>query len=141
MVEIDDIRRAAERIDGLVRRTPTVRPPPLRVARPFDVWAKLESLQVTGSFKPRGAVNKLLSLERRDVAPFEREELVDRTPRLERARHLQGFELRPHVERTRDPERRGAHGRRPPYEAVDPLRSAPDVVDLYHGLLLRDRML
>jgi threonine dehydratase len=67
MVEIDDIQRAAERIHGLVRRTPTVRLAPLRVARPFEIYAKLESLQVTGSFKPRGAVNKILALERQEV--------------------------------------------------------------------------
>jgi threonine dehydratase len=67
IVDLDDIERAAERIRGLVRRTPTVHLAPLRVARPFDVWAKLECLQVTGSFKPRGATNKVLSLDRREA--------------------------------------------------------------------------
>jgi threonine dehydratase len=67
MVNLDDIERAAGRVRGLVRRTPTVRVAPLRVERPYDVYAKLECLQVTGSFKPRGALNKLLSLDRREV--------------------------------------------------------------------------
>ena len=67
MVGIDDIQRAAERVHGLVRRTPTVRLAPLRVARPFEIYAKLESMQVTGSFKPRGAINKILALQRREV--------------------------------------------------------------------------
>ncbi len=64
MVTLEEISRAAERIHGLLRRTPTVRVAPLRVAQPYDVYAKLENLQVTGSFKPRGAVNTALSLDR-----------------------------------------------------------------------------
>jgi threonine dehydratase len=57
-----DIRAAAERISPYVRRTPTM---PLRPTydRPRSALVvKLESLQHTGSFKPRGAFNKLLSL-------------------------------------------------------------------------------
>lgn len=67
MVTLEEIARAAERIHGLLRRTPTVRVAPLRVARPYEVHAKLENLQVTGSFKPRGAVNTALSLDRSAV--------------------------------------------------------------------------
>jgi threonine dehydratase len=58
-----DIEAAAGRIRPYVRRTPllelgrTLRKPLL-----WDVVLKLESLQVTGSFKPRGALNALLSL-------------------------------------------------------------------------------
>ena len=49
----DDISAAAERIDGLVRRTPVVE---------LDgVVLKLEMLQHAGSFKPRGAFNTVLS--------------------------------------------------------------------------------
>src|SRR4029077_11644833 len=57
------IRQARERIRPHVRRTPLV-----RVGRSRE-WAaagslslKLESLQMTGSFKARGATNKVLSL-------------------------------------------------------------------------------
>jgi threonine dehydratase len=49
----DDIARAAERIEGHVRRTPVI--------EYGGVWLKLELLQHTGSFKPRGAFNRLLS--------------------------------------------------------------------------------
>src|SRR4051812_19042242 len=62
-VTLSDIQAAAERIRPYVRRTPLLE---LRrtVRRPlaWDVVLKLESLQVTGSFKPRGALNALLSL-------------------------------------------------------------------------------
>ena len=58
-----DVAQAAERIRGHVRRTPMVRADqlfaPLGVE---DLWLKLECLQVTGSFKARGATNRLLTL-------------------------------------------------------------------------------
>jgi|SRR5918999_12712 threonine dehydratase len=56
----EDIRDAAERIDGRVRRTPVLE---LGARRGASVVAKLELLQHTGSFKPRGAFSKLLSSE------------------------------------------------------------------------------
>ncbi len=56
----DDVRAAAERIAGRIRRTPVLELGELRGA---SVVAKLELLQHTGSFKPRGAFNKLLSSE------------------------------------------------------------------------------
>ena len=59
-VEPDDIRAAAERIAGRVRRTPVLE---LGEMHGASVVAKLELLQHTGSFKPRGAFNKLLSSE------------------------------------------------------------------------------
>jgi threonine dehydratase len=59
----EDISAAAERIAGRVRRTPVLELGELRGA---SVVAKLELLQHTGSFKPRGAFNKLLSS---DVPP------------------------------------------------------------------------
>jgi threonine dehydratase len=59
---VDDIRTAAERIARLVDPSPVVRSPVLsqRIGRP--VWLKLENLQPPGSFKVRGAANKLLAL-------------------------------------------------------------------------------
>ncbi len=59
------IEAAAERLRGHIRRTPTVK---VDLARePLgaeDVWLKLECLQVTGSFKARGATNRLMTLDR-----------------------------------------------------------------------------
>ena len=59
-VGADDVRDAAERIAGRVRRTPVLE---LGEMHGASVVAKLELLQQTGSFKPRGAFNKLLSSE------------------------------------------------------------------------------
>jgi threonine dehydratase len=63
-----DIQAAAERIAGRVRRTPLVDAAPLKDApAPGALRLKLECLQVTGSFKPRGATNKLLGLDDAEV--------------------------------------------------------------------------
>ena len=56
----EQVRDAAERIAGRIRRTPTLE---LGEIGGAPVVAKLEFLQHTGSFKPRGAFNKLLSSE------------------------------------------------------------------------------
>ena len=62
-VTIDDIRAAASTISGQVVRTPTVSAPRLAEATGAkSVVLKLENLQYTGSFKDRGAFNKLKSL-------------------------------------------------------------------------------
>ena len=52
-----DIRAARTRIAPYIRRTPL-----LRADEP-GLWLKLENLQATGSFKARGALNKLLTLD------------------------------------------------------------------------------
>ena len=60
----EQVRQAAERIRGHVRRTPTLRTdldPALRL--------KPECFQVTGSFKPRGAFNAVLQLGSRESRP------------------------------------------------------------------------
>lgn len=61
---IQQIREAAARIAPYVRRTPMISCGPIRDRRGLDcaLDLKLECLQVTGSFKPRGAMNKLLSI-------------------------------------------------------------------------------
>jgi threonine dehydratase len=62
MVDLASVEAAAARLNGRIRRTPTVRADMAR--QPLgvdDLWLKLECLQVTGSFKARGATNKLLT--------------------------------------------------------------------------------
>lgn len=59
-VDPEDVRAAARRIAGHVRRTPILA---LGEQDGASVVAKVELLQHTGSFKPRGAFNKLLSSE------------------------------------------------------------------------------
>ena len=62
-VAIDDVRRAAAAIEGAVERTPTVAAPALSDTVGAELHLKLETLQRTGSFKERGALNKLLTLD------------------------------------------------------------------------------
>ncbi|HUC09152.1 MAG TPA: threonine ammonia-lyase [Stellaceae bacterium] len=62
-VTIADIRRAATAIAGQVAPTPTVAAPALSERVGAEIRLKLETLHRTGSFKERGALNKLLTLE------------------------------------------------------------------------------
>lgn len=59
---LQDVFAARARVNGLARETPLVLAEGLSRALGAEVHLKLESLQPTGSFKVRGAANKLLSL-------------------------------------------------------------------------------
>lgn len=59
----DAIRAAADRIAPFIRRTPVICLAPAETGLENPLTLKLELLQVTGSFKPRGAFNRLLSAE------------------------------------------------------------------------------
>ncbi|MDR6291219.1 MULTISPECIES: threonine ammonia-lyase [Inquilinus] len=61
-VTIDDIHAAAAALEGQVARTPTIAAPQLSGILGCEIFLKLETLQRTGSFKDRGAYNKLRSL-------------------------------------------------------------------------------
>ena len=63
-VTIDDVHAAAQRIEGAVERTPLTCSQTLSEIVGATVFLKFENLQYTGSFKERGARNRLL-----DVAP------------------------------------------------------------------------
>ena len=69
MIEFSDIRAAAARIAPHIRQTPTIEvkavSEPVTEAR---LMLKLESMQATGSFKARGATNKLLTLPKAALA-------------------------------------------------------------------------
>jgi threonine dehydratase len=58
----DDIVRAAAAIGDAIAKTPVVAAPTLSEAAGCEVWLKLETQHPTGSFKERGALNKLLTL-------------------------------------------------------------------------------
>jgi len=51
VIDVDDVRAAAARLGGRVRRTPVI-------AAGDSLWFKLEYLQHAGSFKTRGMLNK-----------------------------------------------------------------------------------
>ncbi len=67
MVTVSDVYAAKRRLGPWVRRTPTEPSSFLSALTGGEVFLKLENRQLTGSFKIRGASNKLamLSLERR----------------------------------------------------------------------------
>ena len=62
MIPLDAIRAAATRIAGRVHRTPTLSASLLGARAGARLFLKCESFQKTGSFKARGALNKVLSL-------------------------------------------------------------------------------
>lgn len=61
-VTVEDIRAAGRTIAGSVIRTPLVAAPRLSEILGCELYLKLENQQYTGSFKDRGALNKLKSL-------------------------------------------------------------------------------
>lgn len=66
LVSLETIRAAAQRIASIAVKTPLVRAYFPDV--PGQVWLKAESLQPIGSFKLRGAANKILQLSADEIA-------------------------------------------------------------------------
>jgi threonine dehydratase len=62
MITIDDVERAARTIAGRVHRTPLLRSETLSEQLGIDARFKAELFQRTGSFKVRGALNKVSQL-------------------------------------------------------------------------------
>ena len=60
---VEDIYAAAETIKGRIVRTPAIASEKISEISGANVVLKLENMQHTGSFKPRGALVKLLSLK------------------------------------------------------------------------------
>jgi threonine dehydratase len=65
MIPLADIRAARGRIAGAAIRTPLVR---LNADAPAEIWLKLENLQPIGSFKIRGASNRMALASKADLA-------------------------------------------------------------------------
>ena len=61
-MDITDIKAAQERIRPYIKRTSLARSETLSSYLGTNVFVKLELFQKTGSFKVRGAFNKLLSI-------------------------------------------------------------------------------
>jgi threonine dehydratase len=60
LLTIDDVRAAAQRIEGAVVRTPTMHSKTLSRIAGAEIWLKFENLQFTAAYKERGALNALL---------------------------------------------------------------------------------
>ena len=57
-----EVLAAEERVRPHIIKTPVEYSPFLSKMTGANVWLKMEHLQITGSFKLRGATNKVLSL-------------------------------------------------------------------------------
>jgi threonine synthase len=68
MVTLEDIKSARENIAGFVHRTPLFSSTLLNSLVGKELYFKAECLQKTGSFKARGAANKIKSLVGQDIA-------------------------------------------------------------------------
>ena len=68
MVSVEDIEQARKRIKGHIKTTPLHHSPYLSELIEGSVYLKLESEQVTGSFKVRGALNRLMTLTKEETA-------------------------------------------------------------------------
>ncbi|WP_131741695.1 threonine/serine dehydratase [Actinomadura roseirufa] len=69
MIGLRDVEAAAARIAGRVRRTPLLAVDPGPLAPAGRMWLKLEQTQHTGSFKPRGAFNRVLAAREAGLLP------------------------------------------------------------------------
>ena len=67
-ISLDDIRSAAAALAGDLTVTPTIPSPRLSEQTGCRIHLKLECLHHTGSFKERGALNKLKSLSTAEAA-------------------------------------------------------------------------
>lgn len=63
LLTLADVRAAAERINGAVVRTPTLRSQTLSEMVGANVWLKFENQQFTAAYKERGALNALLLMD------------------------------------------------------------------------------
>jgi len=68
MIPLSEIRAAAERLAGTIHRTPLLSAQSIGARAGVELRLKCECFQKTGSFKPRGALNKVLSLSAADRA-------------------------------------------------------------------------
>ena len=67
-LQLHDVYLARQRIESLVRRTPLEYSPSLSQRLGVAVYLKLESQQITGSFKLRGASNAVAQLSAEEKA-------------------------------------------------------------------------
>ncbi len=68
MINIEKITQARDRLKNIIRRTPIAYAPILSKKYNSDIYLKKENLQLTGSFKLRGAFNKIATLTKEERA-------------------------------------------------------------------------
>lgn len=67
-VTIEDLERARERLKGVIKPTPLIPSAMLSQMLGAEVYVKPENLQKTGSFKIRGAYNRIAALSKDEAA-------------------------------------------------------------------------
>ncbi|MCD6363831.1 MAG: threonine ammonia-lyase [Synergistetes bacterium] len=67
MISLKDVKEARERIGKFVHKTPIDSSKTLSLLSGCDIYLKLENLQKTGSYKVRGAFNKVLKLKEKGI--------------------------------------------------------------------------
>lgn len=68
LLTLDQINTAANRLSAVVRQTPVIASRMLSDRTGEPVWLKCENLQLTGSFKTRGAYNRIANLSAEERA-------------------------------------------------------------------------
>ena len=66
MLTLDNVYRASYALKGVIRKTDVIRAPKLN--KDADIYLKTENLQITGSFKVRGAYYKMTTLSSEERA-------------------------------------------------------------------------
>ena len=65
MVKIEEIKAAATNIKPFVHKTPLIHSNSFSKFAGAEIYLKAENLQKTGSFKVRGAFNKMIGIDRK----------------------------------------------------------------------------
>jgi len=68
MITLENIQQAKQRLETIIRPTPVAFAPILSAHCGADIYLKKENLQLTGSFKIRGAFNKIAKLTEQERA-------------------------------------------------------------------------
>jgi len=66
MITLKDIEQAKDRLQNVIQKTPLAYAPVLSKLLDSNIYLKKENLQITGSFKIRGAFNKLATLTKEE---------------------------------------------------------------------------
>lgn len=106
MITLDDIQQAERTTRPYVRKTPLEASPGLGEVTGGGAWLKLENLQVTGSFKPRGPFNRLQAMsEAERKAGVVAATAGNHGVGLSYAGMLLGIPVHIHIAKTADPDK------------------------------------
>ena len=83
MLTIDNVYRASNALKGVIRKTDVIYAP--KLCKGVDLYLKTENLQVTGSFKVRGAYYKMTKLSEEEKQLLINEIPADRMGKVSEA--------------------------------------------------------